>query len=196
MFGGPDRLAEHRSVPNRNPHPRRASGHESGRLVEGSIDLDEVDRLILALIQDDPHVTNKDISERVDLARSSVHDRVKSLEASGLIEDYEARLDHEALGLAVTAFTLVSLKDYAAAGKIEQRLCRIEECLEVHLVTGVGDFLVKIRAESRKALHEVLDQKIRTLPGIHDLETMVALQSPKETIAIPVPEGEDAGDCN
>lgn len=153
--------------------------------------MDEVDRLILALIQDDPQITNQAISERVDLARSSVHDRVKALETQGLIEDYEARLDYEAIGLPVTAFTVVALKDYAASTKVEQRLCRIDECVEVHVVTGLGDYLVKIRAESPQALHHVLQEKIRGLPGIRDLVTMVALNTPKETIASPFPEAGD-----
>lgn len=154
-------------------------------------ELDEVDRRILALIQEDARIPSSEIADEVGMARSSVHVRLQALEEEGLIEDYEARLDYDAIGLPVTAFTVVRLKDYAIDKKVETMLCQLEECVEVHVIVGNGDFMVKTRTESRDALHQFLREKVQKIPGIRQIESFMSLHAAKETMAAPVPDIEN-----
>lgn len=151
---------------------------------EGS-SLDDTDRSILRLVQADARISNAELARRVGIPESTAHDRLSRLEEDGWIERYTAVLDHDALGLGVTAFTLVSLKNYAATDRVQASLVEIPEVLEVHLVSGDGDFLIKIRAEDPEHLQELLQNHVEPLPAVSDLRTRVALQTPKERTRAP-----------
>lgn len=93
--------------------------------------------------------------------------------------------------MGATTFTVVSLNDYAKDAKVEHQLCEIPEVLEVHVIVGDGDFLIKIRAESTDALHDLFRKRIQAIRGVADLETRVVIHTAKETIAVPVPDRGD-----
>lgn len=159
---------------------------------------DETDRTILEVLQRDARTPNAEIADQVGLSRSQVGRRLRRLEHHGFIEAYRARIDHEALGVGATTFTVVSLKDYAKVAEVQKRLCDIPEVLEVHVIVGDGDFLIKIKAGSIDALHELFRDEIAAIRGVADLQTRVVLHTAKETITLPVPDrgdGETSGSC-
>jgi Lrp/AsnC family transcriptional regulator, leucine-responsive regulatory protein len=74
-----------------------------------TLELDQTDRRILDVLQQDARLSNAELAARVNLSASSCHRRVRLLEESGLIEKYVALLSHEALGLSLTVFIEVAL---------------------------------------------------------------------------------------
>src|SRR3546814_20644449 len=83
--------------------------------MAGTAVLDPIDRLILRALQEDGRTTNVALSEKVGLTAPPCLRRVRSLEESGIIRGYHARLDPERLGYGITVFALVSLKSQAEA---------------------------------------------------------------------------------
>ena len=77
--------------------------------------MDEKNRKILGLLEEDARLTYAEIGERVGLAPSSVHDRIRKLERSGVIRRYRADVDFEKVGLPITAFVSVSLRPNSPA---------------------------------------------------------------------------------
>jgi len=71
--------------------------------------LDEIDKKILRLLQEDAHYTLKDIANKINLSLTPVHDRVKRLEKDGIIEKYVTLLDKKKLGNNLTVYCQVTL---------------------------------------------------------------------------------------
>src|SRR3546814_16106306 len=88
--------------------------------MAGTAVLDPIDRLILRTLQEDGRTTNVALSEKVGLTAPPCLRRVRSLEDSGIIRGYHARLDPERLGYGITVFAMVSLKSQAEA---DRRAC-------------------------------------------------------------------------
>lgn len=118
--------------------------------------MDEKGRTILGLIEADSRLTYAQIGERVGLAASSVHDRIRKLERQGVIRAYRADLDFEAIGLPITAFVSLALQPSSPSdipGKVGE-FPYVESC---YSVAGDNSYVLVVRAPSTQALEELLD---------------------------------------
>jgi len=118
--------------------------------------LDALDRKILALLQGDARVGYAGIGTAVGLAASSVHDRVRKLEKTGVIRGYRADIDLEQAGYPITAIVSLALRpssprDVAA---LVAEFDLVETC---YSVAGDNSYALVIRAPSTKDLEELLD---------------------------------------
>ena len=114
------------------------------------VNLDEVDKRLLAELQAEGRVTNVDLASRVGLTPPPCLRRVRSLEESGVIKGYHADLDASRLGFAITVFALVSLKSQAeeALRQFEDHVRTLPEVRECHMLNGEIDFILKRGAET------------------------------------------------
>lgn len=118
--------------------------------------MDDKDRRILALLEDDARLGYGDIGKVVGLAGSSVHDRVRKLEKAGVIKGYRAEVDLEAVGLPITAIVSLALRPSSPTdipGKIAE-FPQVESC---YSVAGDNSYALVVRAASTTALEELLD---------------------------------------
>lgn len=118
--------------------------------------MDDIDRRILAALERDARATFAEIAERVGLAPSSVHERVRKLERSGAIRGYRALVDHEAAGLPITAFVSLALRPASPADVPEQvaGFPLVESC---YSVAGDNSYVLVVRAPNTRALEGLLD---------------------------------------
>ena len=138
--------------------------------------LDGLDRQLIGLLRRTPNLAVVEVARRLGVARGTAQARLARLERDGVIEGYGPDLSRRALGYGVLAFTTLEISqgnDTAIVAGLEA----ITEVLEVHAVTGPGDLLCRIVAESNDHLREVLD-RILSLPGIMRTETHLALGTP------------------
>lgn len=149
--------------------------------------IDEVDRQILTILQDDARTATAEIGRRLDMAPSAIFERIKKLEASGVIVGYHAKLDAKALGLGLVAFVFVRSDDMASEAVAADRLMEIPEVLEVHHIAGEDCFLVKVRAPDTEALGRLLRDRIGKIDSVLSTRTTIVLSSAKESARIPVP---------
>lgn len=148
--------------------------------------LDDIDRRILRLLQEDARVANAAIARDVGLAASAVFQRIRKLEESGVIRGYRAHLDPAAVGQGLLAFIAVQTGEGARAKETGEMLSRIPEVLEVHRVVGQDCFFLKVRVRDAEALGALLDEQIQRLPPVASTRTTIVLSTAKN--AIPGPE--------
>jgi Lrp/AsnC family leucine-responsive transcriptional regulator len=121
-----------------------------------TFDLDEKDRKIIELLDQDARLTYADIGDRVGLAPSSVHDRIRKLERRGAIAGYRAEISLEAAGLPITAFVSIALNPTSPTN-IPARVAEIALVESCYSVAGDNSYVLVVRAPSTRALEEVLD---------------------------------------
>jgi len=159
--------------------------------------LDDLDRKILDLLQGSGKATSADIAGRTGLSVSAAAERVKRLEARGVITGWQARIDAEAIGLDVLAYLFVLIDRTEHNRPFLAALQDMPEVQECHHVTGEWSYLLKVRTTSTKALETLVSDRLKALPGVSRSLTSIALSSPKETAALPIPgePGSGGGDA-
>lgn len=150
--------------------------------------IDKLDRRILGLLQRDAKLTNAELGQRVGLSVSAVNERVRKLQAAGVIRGFAARLDPEALGRGICAFVLVLIERPEQEAAFLEAVASAKQVQECHHVTGDYSYLLKLRVGSTAELERTLRQGLKALPGVVRTQTMIALSSPKESFALDVAE--------
>src|SRR3546814_3364020 len=130
--------------------------------MAGTAVLDPIDRLILRTLQEDGRTTNVALSEKVGLTAPPCLRRVRSLEESGIIRGYHARLDPERLGYGITVFAMVSLKSQAEADlrAFEEHVNALPEVRECHMLNGEIDFIIKIVRHDLQEFQKFLNARL------------------------------------
>jgi Lrp/AsnC family leucine-responsive transcriptional regulator len=148
--------------------------------------INETDKQILKILQSNARTPNAEIARQVGMAPSAILERIRKLEERGVIKDYGARLEGEAVGRGLLAFIFVRLEDMMVESKAARALAKIPEALEVHHVAGEDCFLLKVRAASTEALGRLLREQIGTIKGVRSTRTTIVLKTEKETMALPI----------
>ncbi|HEU4533595.1 MAG TPA: Lrp/AsnC family transcriptional regulator [Polyangiaceae bacterium] len=140
--------------------------------------MDDIDRQILRLLQEDARRPLKSIAGEVGLARSSVRERIGRLEASGVIRRYTAEIAPPAGGGgALGAFLLVRLEKTPARDAVGKIVAH-PEVVRCHSVSGDIDLIVELRAGDMSALNEARD-RIALEAKVADVTTAVVLRREK-----------------
>ncbi len=140
--------------------------------------MEETDRAIVAALSQDGRLSYTDLADKVGLSVSAVHQRVRRLEQRGVIKGYHARLDHEALGLPLTAFVAIRPLDASQPDDAPDRLAKLPEIEACYSVAGEDFYLLLVRVESPAGLERLL-QEIRTVANV-TTRTTVVLSTPYE----------------
>jgi Lrp/AsnC family leucine-responsive transcriptional regulator len=145
--------------------------------------LDLTDLKILFILQNDGRKRLADIAEEVALSAPAVMERVKKLEASGVIRGYQALIDSKKVGKDITAFIGVSVGNQRDLDKFAGQMMRYADVLECHHVTGEESFVLKVKSANTAALERLLGQ-IRSVEGVTRTVTKVVLSTAKEGLTV------------
>ena len=150
--------------------------------------LDERDRAILRLLQDDGRLSNLELAQRINLSPSACLRRVKLLEDSGLVARYVLLLDEDQAGLPGTAFVLVTLDQQgrAALDAFEAAIHDHPEITECCLLAGAADYMVRVVYADAADFERIHTDVLTQLPGVTRVQTTLALRTVKRTTALPV----------
>lgn len=150
--------------------------------------LDETDRAILALLQEDGSLSNAEVGRRIGLSAPATYARVRRLEQDGIIRRYTALLDHELLGLDLVCFVQVTLRLHSSelVSEFRRQVCAVPEVLECHHVTGEFDYLCKVVVANRKALEQLIVEVLTPLPGVERIHTSLVLSEIKQSPSLPL----------
>lgn len=152
-------------------------------------ELDAVNRRILELLLADARTPNAEIARRVGLTTSAVHERVRKLEARGVIRGYAAVLDADALGLKLLAFVGVRIAPHREATNVARALSSARGVEEVFHMAGEECFLVKIRCADTRELEAVL-LALNDIPAVVSTRTVIALRPVRESPGPALPQAE------
>ncbi|QKY19829.1 Lrp/AsnC family transcriptional regulator [Halolamina sp. CBA1230] len=149
------------------------------------MELDETDRQILRILQEDARTPFSEVARRIDMSSATVHDRVNRMEEEGVIQGYHASVDADAVGYSVSAF--VGLR--TEQGREEEALAHLaglSEVKEVHLTTGQWDVMVRVHAEDTDGLRDLMFDHIADTEGFTRSQTMVVLGTDYEADGLPI----------
>lgn len=134
--------------------------------------LDRRDLDIVAALQEDARATYADVARRVGLSPSSVHQRVRRLEAAGVIRGYRALVDPESLGLFVTALVSVMPLDPKQPDDLPDRVRGMSEIEDCFSVAGDENYVLKVRTRTTGDLEDLL-RRLREKAGVQTRTTVV-----------------------
>ena len=137
--------------------------------------IDATDQKILSFLVKNARMPFLEIARECGVSGAAIHQRVKRLEANGVITGSRLLVKPQALGLNVCAFVSVSLSEASKYNEVVASLKKIPEEVECHFVTGKYALLVKIYCLDNEHLMEVLLNTIQKIPFIQATETMIAL---------------------
>jgi Lrp/AsnC family transcriptional regulator, leucine-responsive regulatory protein len=150
--------------------------------------LDEIDRQILTLLQDDGRISNAELARRIDLSPPATYMRVKSLEEQGYVRRYVALLEPEKAGYDLMCFVQVTLQLHSLEQiqTFRRAIQGMSEVLECHHVTGEYDYLLKVAVHNRKELEIFLLERLTPVPGVARIHTSMVLSEVKYTTTLPI----------
>lgn len=150
--------------------------------------LDDRDRAILRLLQEDGRLANAELAQRINLSPSACLRRVKLLEERGLIDRYVMLLNEKAAGLAGVAFVLITLDQQgrAALDAFEEAVQRYPEVTECCLLAGTADYMLRVAFADAASLERIHTKVLTQLPGVMRVQSTLALRTVKRTTALPV----------
>ena len=149
-------------------------------------ELDTRDRKILGLLQKDASVAQAEIARRVGLSTAAVHERIKKLEAAGVIRRWTVIVDPAVVGSPVAAFVEVFFEHPRYEASFLERVARVDEVQECHHVTGESSLLLKVRVADMESLQQLLLREVGAFEGVRQTRTVMALSTVKEETFVPV----------
>jgi DNA-binding Lrp family transcriptional regulator len=140
--------------------------------------MDEIDRKIIAVLQQDGRATITDVAARVGLSVSPCHRRLRELERSGTIRGYRAVVDAAALGLTFQALVFVTMRqeDRETLLAFEAAVERVPEVLQAQRLFGDPDYLMRIVTADLTAYQELEDDVLSALPGVQRLNSTLVMK--------------------
>ena len=150
--------------------------------------LDEIDRKILNLLQEDARLTVQEMADRVGLSASPCHRRMRQLEERGIIRKTIALVDQKAVGLPVSVFVSIKLERQKEEDleRFARAISGWREVLECYLMTGPRDYLLRVVVPDLAAYEAFIKQKLTRFDGIASIESSFALDQIKYTNALPL----------
>lgn len=151
--------------------------------------MDEVDRQLLLLLQQNAETSHAELASRVGLSVTGIHKRLKRLKQEGLIKKMVAVLDRSKLGLDLMCFLKVTFKNNLQAPNLpslEEAVKALPEVLECYTLTGTDDAILKIAVRDHVALREFLLRFSQSQSIIDKVETCIVLEEIKEGHLLPL----------
>lgn len=156
--------------------------------MAGKTDLQQIDRAILRVLQQDCRLSNAQLAERVGLSPSACWRRVRTLEEEGVIAGYAAAVDPDRAGMEFHAIVHVRLArhDREAVQRVMTELTVRPEVVECYATTGQYDYHLRVLCADMTAYRHFLDDFLFRLPAIESAQTNVVLESIKRRSVVPV----------
>ncbi len=144
--------------------------------------LDAIDIAILDALQKDGRMALSALARDVGLSGTACTERVRGLEAAGVITGYAAAIDGAAVGLGLLAFIEVSLERVSreAFEQFRAAVARIPEIEECHMVAGGFDYLLKVRVADMAAYRAFLGEALAEVPGIRQTHSYPVMETVKQ----------------
>jgi|TARA_B110000881_G_scaffold194301_1_gene188170 Lrp/AsnC family leucine-responsive transcriptional regulator len=150
--------------------------------------LDNIDKKILEILQKNAKITNSLLSKQIGLSPAPTLERVKKLERKGIISGYHAQLNLSKIGLGVSTFVLVSLKEHNKKNIniFLDKIDIVKNVIECHHITGSGDFILKVVSENIASYQELMLDKVSEIESTDSLQSMVILSTFKDNKVMPL----------
>ena len=144
--------------------------------------MDAIDRKILQVLQADARASLQQIGQAVGLSASPCWERIRKLEAAGVIECYTVRLNAQSLGLNETVLVQLTLDSHTdnTLEKFGETLATIPEVVEAYLVSGEYDYLLRVAVKDTRDYERLLRERLYKIKGIRHSKSSFVLRTLKK----------------
>ena len=147
------------------------------------VSLDKKDMAILKLLQENARVTVKEISQKIHLSTTPVHERIKRMEESGVIKQYVTLLDHSKVKKGLIVICYVSLKEHSknAGNKFIKTIHELNEVTECYNISGEFDFMLKVICEDMNGYYDFHVNKLSQIENMGHVQSIFVMGVIKQT---------------
>jgi Lrp/AsnC family leucine-responsive transcriptional regulator len=147
------------------------------------VSLDEKDRAILRLLQENAKITVREIAAKIHLSTTPVHERIKRMEDSGVILQYATLVNHSKVKKGLMAICYVSLKEHnkKSGAKFIRTIQELPEVIECYNISGEFDFMLKVVVENMDAYYDFHVNKLGQAENIGQLQSTFVMGVIKQT---------------
>lgn len=157
-------------------------------------ELTETEVVILEHLQRDARLSSANLAEQLNLTNTPVWRRIKKMQESGLIEGYHVHLNAQKLGFGIETFLTISvhthdernIEEFSAAVEL------VDEIVSCHMVSGDGDFQLRVVAKDMEAYADFITRVAGKLPGVREIRSSFILRTLKAHAGLPIRKGLDA----
>jgi Lrp/AsnC family leucine-responsive transcriptional regulator len=153
-----------------------------------TLELDAVDIRILNLLQSDARLSVRQLAKKINLSTTPVHERLKRLESSGVIDHYGAVINTARIGSFIAFFVNITLKEHSTrqGGEFITLITAFPEVVEFHVIGGEHDFMVKVIVPDMAAYRRFFIEQLGNIPNIARLQSIIVLDTVKKDNKIPL----------
>lgn len=150
---------------------------------ESHVSLDKKDMAILKLLQENARITVKEISQKIHLSTTPVHERIKRMEESGVIKQYVTLLDHSKVKKGLIVICYVSLKEHSknAGNKFIDTIHALNEVTECYNISGEFDFMLKVVSEDMNSYYDFHVNKLSQIENMGHVQSIFVMGTIKQT---------------
>ena len=148
------------------------------------MEIDDLDRAIIAILVEDGRVSNVELAARVGLTPAPCLRRVKQLEAAGVIVGYRARVNAEAAGRVFCVYVAVeiTMTNRDVVAEFEEAVASYDEVTEMRRVYGAVDYLIRVDVADSNAYERFQAEKMYPLPGVHRMVSYPTMKTVKSLV--------------
>jgi len=152
-----------------------------------TVRLDELDRKILAQLQQDGGRSLDEIASAVGSSKTPVWNRIRKMRDGGVIRQQTYLLDPEALGLEACFFVLIRTSEHDAnwQARFLKALRERPEVMEAHRLAGDIDYILKVRVANARA-YDMFYQALISEVKVHNVTALLSMEEIKSTTMLPL----------
>lgn len=141
------------------------------------VKLDETDKKILKILQEDGRITTKILAGKIHLSNTPVYERVKKLERTGVIRNYAAIVDRAMIGKGTTVFIMATLKMHSKEimDRFREQVLSFPEVIEFYYISGNHDVMLKIMIGDMQEYKLFVEEKLSNVENIYQFHSIFAI---------------------
>ncbi|MEO6960727.1 MAG: Lrp/AsnC family transcriptional regulator [Puia sp.] len=147
------------------------------------VPLDEKDRAILRLLQENAKMTVREIAANVHLSTTPVHERIKRMEDEGVILQYATLVNHARIKKGLMAICYITLKEHnkKSGARFIKTIQEFPEVIEFYIISGAFDFMLKVVAEAMDDYYDFHVNKLGQVENIGQVQSTFVMGVIKQT---------------
>lgn len=156
---------------------------EKEKYADSPVQIDEKDRMILRLLQQNSKITVREIATKIHLSTTPVHERIKRMEDTGVISQYTTLVDYTKVKKGLMVICYVSLKEHnkKSGTKFIKTIHELREVTECYNISGEFDFMLKVMVENMDAYYDFHVNKLGQLENIGHMQSTFVMGVVKQT---------------
>lgn len=145
------------------------------------LSLDDLDWKILKIIQENSKQTYSEIGRQLDVAHSTVYDRIRKMEKNGIIKKWTIDIDHEKIGIAYITAIMIVYSDPNEVEGVTKKISEAKEVLELSLSLSEELLIIaKIIASNQEELHSFIAKRVAPIKGVLRIRTSIITKKIKQ----------------